>query len=182
MTTQTSRPGADTLLETRDLVLAYGAFHAVDGVNLRIGKGKIHTVIGPNGAGKTSLFHCLTGERRPSAGKILLEGRDITREPAHGRVGLGMSRSFQVTSLFQELSVHENLRLAAQGVDGWRALNFWQRLNKRREHLARADEILERIGLSGRAGVAAGELSHGQQRILEVGMGDLPATTPAVAR
>ena len=174
MTTQTSHPGADTLLETRDLVLAYGAFHAVDGVNLRIGKGKIHTVIGPNGAGKTSLFHCLTGERRPSAGKILLEGRDITREPAHGRVGLGMSRSFQVTSLFQELSVHENLRLAAQGVDGWRALNFWQRLNKRREHLARADEILERIGLSGRAGVAAGELSHGQQRILEVGMAICP--------
>lgn len=158
------------LLETEHLELAYGAFKAVDGVNLKIRPGTIHTVIGPNGAGKTSLFHCLTGERRPTRGRILLEGQDITRKPAYGRVALGMARSFQITSLFQELSVQENLRLAAQGVDGWRALNFWQRLNARKQHIQTANDILERLGLSGRADIPAGELSHGQQRILEVGM------------
>ncbi|WP_136067519.1 ABC transporter ATP-binding protein [Modicisalibacter radicis] len=158
------------LLETRRLELAYGAFKAVDGVDLCIRPGTIHTVIGPNGAGKTSLFHCLTGERRPTHGSILLDGRDITRQPAHGRVGLGMARSFQITSLFQELSVHENLRLAAQGVDGWKALNFWQRLDTRKRHIDTADEVLERLNLTERAGIPAGELSHGQQRILEVGM------------
>ena len=158
------------LLETQQLELAYGAFKAVNGVNLCIKPGTIHTVIGPNGAGKTSLFHCLTGERRPTSGQILLQGQDITRQPAHGRVALGMARSFQITSLFQELSVLENLRLAAQGVDGWRALNFWQRLNARRQHIETANEILERLGLSDRAAIPAGELSHGQQRILEVGM------------
>ena len=92
------------------------------------------------------------------------------RKPAHGRVGLGMARSFQLTSLFQNLSVRENLRLAAQGRDGARALNFWRRVDSKREHLEMADQVLERLQLTARAETLAGELSHGQQRVLEVGM------------
>ena len=93
------------LLETKDLELAYGAFHAVNGVNLKVEAGTIHTIIGPNGAGKTSLFHCLTGERQATAGAIHFDGKNLIRKPAHGRVGLGMARSFQLTSLFQNLSL-----------------------------------------------------------------------------
>jgi branched-chain amino acid transport system ATP-binding protein len=158
------------ILETRDLALAYGGFRAVDGVSLRVRAGTIHSVIGPNGAGKTSLFHCLTGGRRPTEGDIVFDGREITRDPAHARVGIGMARSFQVTSLFQNLSVRENLRLASQGRDGDRALAFWRPVAAGRAHLDRADRVMERLNLSARAGVAAGDLSHGQQRVLEVGM------------
>jgi len=158
------------ILATRGLALAYGAFRAVDGVDLEIRQGTVHTVIGPNGAGKTSLFHCLTGERRPSAGQILFDGHDVTRSSAHGRVSIGMARSFQITSLFQNLSVRENLRLASQGRDGHLALTFWRAEESKRCHLEQADEVLERLQLTARANMAAGDLSHGQQRVLEVGM------------
>lgn len=84
---------SDYLLQTRNLELAYGPFKAVAGIDLNVRAGTIHTVIGPNGAGKTSLFHCLTGERQATAGKILLNGQDIIRKPSHGRVALGMARS-----------------------------------------------------------------------------------------
>jgi len=166
----TATTTADHILETRDLTMTYGAFRAVDRVNLKVRKGTIHTVIGPNGAGKTTLFHCLTGERKPTTGQILFEGADITQRPAHGRTRIGMTRSFQITSLFQTLSVRENLRLAAQGRDGLKALTFWRPTQSRREHLEIADEVLERLQLTGRAHTAAGDLSHGQQRVLEVGM------------
>ncbi|MEA4839270.1 MAG: ABC transporter ATP-binding protein [Rhodospirillaceae bacterium] len=160
----------DMLLETSDLMLAYGGFHAVDGVDLRVRAGTIHSVIGPNGAGKTSLFHCLTGGRKPTSGRILFDGRDITAEPPQGRVGLGMARSFQVTSLFQNLSVFENLRLAAQGRDGDRSLVFWRSVTSGKAHREQAEQVMERLGLAARARHAAGDLSHGQQRVLEVGM------------
>ncbi|MDR2123806.1 MAG: ABC transporter ATP-binding protein [Desulfovibrio sp.] len=158
------------ILTTENLSLSYGSFRAVDKVNLRVRSRTVHSVIGPNGAGKTSLFHCLTGGRRPTGGRILFKGEEITNSSAHARVGSGMARSFQVTSLFQNLTVRENLRLAAQGRDGNGALVFWRSVNARKEHAALADGIMERLGLDGKAGVAAGDLSHGQQRLLEVGM------------
>lgn len=158
------------LLETSELGLDYGGFSAVGSVNLRIEKGSIHTVIGPNGAGKTSLFHCLTGERKPTRGYVHLNNENITHVAAHKRVSKGMSRSFQVTSLFQELSVRENLRIAAQGRDGLKSLKFWVSTNANNEHLEKACEILEKIQLNTVADKLAGEISHGQQRILEVGM------------
>ncbi|WP_432451930.1 MULTISPECIES: ABC transporter ATP-binding protein [unclassified Agarivorans] len=158
------------LLETSKLGLDYGAFSAVGSVDLKIKKGSIHTVIGPNGAGKTSLFHCLTGERKPTRGKIFFNGEDLTYLAAHKRVSKGMSRSFQVTSLFQNLDVRENLRIAAQGRDGLSALKFWVPETANHKHLLKADEVMERIQLDKWADKLAGELSHGQQRILEVGM------------
>ncbi len=160
----------DYILETDNLGLRYGAFAALGSVDLKIRKGSIHTVIGPNGAGKTTLFHCLTGERKPSNGQIQFAGSNITSQPAHKRVAAGMSRSFQITSLFQNLSVRENLRLAAQGRDGLGALAFWYSDEHRREHGEKADEVIERIKLGAVADSYAGELSHGQQRVLEVGM------------
>ncbi len=161
---------SEILLETKGLALAYGGFRAVDGVDLSVKAGTIHSVIGPNGAGKTSLFHCLTGGRKPSEGSIVFAGTDITHRPAHTRVGIGMARSFQVTSLFQNLSVKENLRLAAQGCDGDKALAFWRSVAAGKAHLATADRVMERLGLTAKAETAAGDLSHGQQRVLEVGM------------
>lgn len=161
---------SDTILSTKGLVMAFGGFRAIDGVDLAVRRGNIHAVIGPNGAGKTTLFHCLTGELKPTAGNVLFDGRNVSRRPAHGRVGIGMGRSFQITSLFQGLSVRENLRVAAQGRDGSRALAFWHPAEKRRRHIDLADEILERLELGPRAELPAGELSHGQQRVLEVGM------------
>lgn len=162
--------GTDFILETRGLVMAYGAFRAVDDVEFRIRRGSIHSVIGPNGAGKTTLFHCLTGMRRPTAGRILFDGRDITRRAPHTRVDGGMARSFQITTLFQNLSVSENLRIAAQGRDSRRALCFWSPVVVSPEQREFIDGLLDRLGLTARADTIAGELSHGQQRVLEVGM------------
>ncbi|MDR2603897.1 MAG: ABC transporter ATP-binding protein [Desulfovibrio sp.] len=158
------------ILTTENLSLSYGGFRAVDKVNLRVRRKTVHSVIGPNGAGKTSLFHCLTGGRRPTGGRILFNGEEITNRSAHARVGSGMARSFQITSLFQNLTVRENLRLASQGRDGNGALVFWRSAGARKEHTELADRVMERLGLTRKAAVAAGDLSHGQQRLLEVGM------------
>lgn len=159
-----------TLLKTESLCLNYGSFAAVSNVDLVIRTGTIHSVIGPNGAGKTSLFHCLTGNRQASSGKIVFADQDVTRDSAHTRIAAGMARSFQITSLFQNLSTRENLRLAAQGRAMVSALRFWSPVTCMPEHGAVADEVLERLGLTARATDKAGELSHGQQRLLEVGM------------
>lgn len=159
------------ILETADLSMAYGKFIALFGVNLKVQEGTIHSVIGPNGAGKTTLFHCLTGNRNPTSGRVTFRGDDVTRLPSHRRIGIGMSRSFQITSLFQNLSVRENLRLAAQGRHMVKAMNFWGSIASLEEPMEIAESLLVRLGLITQAEVIAGELSHGQQRILEVGMG-----------
>ena len=158
------------LLKAKALSKRFGRFVALDKVDLQIRANTIHSVIGPNGAGKTTLFHTLTGNLPASAGRIEFAGHDITRLPGYKRVAVGMARSFQVTELFQNLSVRENLRLAAQGRRMAEALNFWKPVSALREPLEIARELLERLGLERWAELKAGELSHGQQRILEVGM------------
>ncbi|MDR3361731.1 MAG: ABC transporter ATP-binding protein [Desulfovibrio sp.] len=158
------------ILKVENLCLSYNGFRAVNDVTFQVARNTIHSIIGPNGAGKTSLFHCLTGARRPTSGYIEFDGWEVTREPTHKRVSAGMARSFQITSLFQNLTVRENLRLASQGRDGDGALVFWRSVFARREHIELGDAVMERLGLTKKADVAAGDLSHGQQRILEVGM------------
>jgi branched-chain amino acid transport system ATP-binding protein len=158
------------IMEAKDIVKRYGKFSALSGVNLRIAKHTVHSVIGPNGAGKTTLFHVLTGTVPITAGNIVFDGSDVTHEPDHRRVRRGIARSFQVTSLFANLSVRENLRLASQGVDAKRALNAWTPPRGALEHRDAVDSILERLALQRQASTLAGVLSHGQQRRLEVGM------------
>lgn len=161
---------SEAILQASGVVKRYGKFTALSDVELRILPHTVHSVIGPNGAGKTTLFHVLTGTLPITAGKIVFDGHDVTHEPDHKRVRRGIARSFQVTSLFANLSVRENLRLAAQGVDARRALNAWTPPHGTLQHTDVVDSVLERLGLQRFARTAASALSHGQQRRLEVGM------------
>lgn len=162
----TQRP----ILHARGVVKRFGKFTAVSNVNLSVAPNTIHSVIGPNGAGKTTLFHTLTGTLPATAGTIEFDGVDVTRLADHQRVRHGIARSFQVTSLFPTLSVRENLRLAAQGVHHMRASDSWFQPVGSRERRDVVDEILQRMDLTRVDRTAAGTLSHGQQRRLEVGM------------
>jgi branched-chain amino acid transport system ATP-binding protein len=147
----------------------FGGLVAVDGVSLTLGPRRRLAVIGPNGAGKTTLFRLIAGDVPPSQGRIFLFGQEVTRLPAHRRARLGLSRTFQVTNLFAGLSVLDNVRLAAQAGQPGR----WRRLGPVRPGdrvgLA-AMEALERAGIAARAGDRVAELSHGEQRQLEVAL------------
>lgn len=158
------------LLQARSVTKKYGSFTAVEGVDLNVMKGTIHSVIGPNGAGKTTLFHTLTGTVPITAGSILVDGEEISRLPGYKRVQRGLARSFQVTSLFQNLTVRENLRIAAQGRAPWEALFGWRSPERDDRASVVADELIGRFKLAQAADRAAGVLSHGQQRRLEVAM------------
>jgi branched-chain amino acid transport system ATP-binding protein len=147
----------------------FGGLVAVDGISLTLGPRRRLAVIGPNGAGKTTLFRLIAGDVPPSQGRIFLFGREVTRLPAHRRARLGLSRTFQVSNLFAGLSVLDNVRLAAQAGQPGR----WRRLGPVRPGdrvgLA-AMEALERAGIAARAGDRVAELSHGEQRQLEVAL------------
>jgi branched-chain amino acid transport system ATP-binding protein len=158
------------LLEAIGIKKYYGKFAALGGVDLKVRANTVHSVIGPNGAGKTTLFHMLTGTKTVSAGRIVFDGQDVTHVPDHRRVQRGIARSFQVTSLFLSLSVRENLRLAAQGIAPARAMNCWHEPEGPRSCAETVASVLARLGLESFASVPAGNLSHGQQRRLEVGM------------
>jgi branched-chain amino acid transport system ATP-binding protein len=158
------------LLEAIGIEKYYDKFAALGGVNLKVRANTVHSVIGPNGAGKTTLFHMLTGTKTVTRGRILFDGQDVTSEPDHRRVQRGMARAFQVTSLFLSLSVRENLRLAAQGISPAKALNCWHEPTGPRDCSETVERVLEKLGLESYALTPVGNLSHGQQRRLEVGM------------
>lgn len=158
------------VLRTRGLGLDYGKFAAVRSVDLELQPRTIHALIGPNGAGKTSFFNIVSGRFAPSRGSIELEGADITRQPARARVNLGMARSFQITSLFMESSVRENLELAAVGRTAGRAFRFWSGWSLPPDQSDQVDRVLGELDLERIAHLPAGVLSHGQQRLVEIGM------------
>lgn len=160
----------EPILDAKDIVKRYGKFQAVSGVNLRVQPNTIHAVIGPNGAGKTTLFHALTGTVRLTSGSILLKGEQIGAMADYERVQLGMARSFQVTSLFPTLTVRENLRIAAQGVAPRQALRFWSKKMLQSAHQDLISSVVERVELTHCLDKVSAQLSHGQQRRLEVGM------------
>jgi len=165
-----STPTEHGLLRARSVTKRYGSFTAVDGVDLQVQAGTVHAVIGPNGAGKTTLFHTLTGAVPLTSGSIVFEGREVGHLPNHRRVQRGLARSFQVTSLFQNLSVRENLRIAAQGRAPRTALFGWRTPRPGDAAVGTSEELLRKFRLSPVADRAAGLLSHGQQRRLEVAM------------
>ncbi|MBC7501955.1 MAG: ABC transporter ATP-binding protein [Herminiimonas sp.] len=158
------------ILQALNVIKRYGKFTAVDGITLNVMPGTVHSVIGPNGAGKTTLFHVLTGTVPITEGSILLDGEEVSHLPDFKRVGKGVARSFQVTSLFLNLSVHENLRLAAQGRNPGQAFKLWRSAASLTAACDKADALLVRLNLTSVAQRLVGELSHGQQRRLEVGM------------
>jgi branched-chain amino acid transport system ATP-binding protein len=157
------------LLELNDLTKRYGGIVAVDHVTMQIEAGEVRAVIGPNGAGKTSLFHLITGVVKATDGSVRFADQDVSGLPAHVRCQRGMSRTFQLTSLFPEMSARDNTRLAAQARDGKRWMPFGG-AGVFHSAAQRGDAALERLGLSHVADRPAGLLSHGDQRLLEVAM------------
>jgi len=154
------------VLEARDLSVHFGGLRAVDNVSFAIERNRITTVIGPNGAGKSTLFNLISGAVRPRAGQVLIDGVDHTGATPHRLQAAGLARSFQITNLFFELSVAENLRLAAQILEPIRMA--WRPVGASRAASTRVDELLQRFGLAGKATYPVGKLSHGEQRRLEV--------------
>ena len=161
--------GAGTvLLESRGLTKSFGGLTAVNRVDFQVRAGELRSVIGPNGAGKTTFFNLLTGVLPPSGGRILFKGADITGLPAHAVSLLGIARSYQVTNIFGDLSVFENVRIAAQSrVTHYR---FWGNADRLTAVNERAEEILRHLGLSAKRNARGAELSHGEQRYLEIGI------------
>ena len=160
----------EPILETVSLSKNFGALQVVTDVNLKVNTGTIHSVIGPNGAGKTTLFNLLTGFVPPSSGRITLQGRDITKCPAHRISQLGVSRSFQITSIFPSLSVMENIRIAVQSRTTM-SYRFLKALDRRDGLEDKSREILARIGLQDKENLPASNLSHGEKSILDIGIG-----------
>ena len=160
--------GDGRLLESQGLTKIFGGLTAVNAVDFQVRRGELRSVIGPNGAGKTTFFNLLTGVLPPTAGRILFKGRDITRLPAHAVSRLGVARSYQVTNIFGDLSVFENVRIAAQSrVTHYR---WWGSADRLTAVNQRAEEILRLLGLGGKRHVRGAELSHGEQRYLEIGI------------
>jgi branched-chain amino acid transport system ATP-binding protein len=163
------------ILETVGLSRAFGGNVAVNQVSLAVRQGEFKSIIGPNGAGKTTLFNLISGLLPPSSGHIIFEGQDITHRSAFKRSHDGIGRSFQITTIFPNLTVLENVRLAAQS-RGNHAFNFWQPTKRFAQDEERAYAILELVMLGGRELQPAQTLSHGDKRKLEIGI--LLATNP----
>jgi len=167
----------EALVEVVDLVKTFGGLVATDEVSLTLHQGEIHAVIGPNGAGKTTLISQLSGRLKPSGGKILISGRDVTNLPVAARSRMGLARSFQITSLFFDFTALDNVAIAVQASRG-HSFRFWRDVTTDEAIYGPARQFLSRLGLEARAQVPAGDLSYGEQRQLELAMA--LATKPRV--
>ena len=155
------------IVETHDLTMEFAGFTAVAGVHLQVRRGSIHALIGPNGAGKTTVFNLLTRFLYPTSGRILYNGRDITRSGAADIARLGMVRSFQISATFPHLTVLENVRVALQRKLGT-SFHFWRSARSLDDLNDRAQQLLEAVGLVGLEDTAAVELPYGRKRALEI--------------
>jgi len=156
-------------LELQALRKSFGKTEIIRGVDLSIARGERHAIIGPNGAGKSTLFNLISGRYECTSGRIQLNGEDITNRKPFEINRLGLSRSFQITNIFHNLSVFENLRCAVLWSLGYK-YSFWHRLTALKDARERADEILEAIGLASRRARLAGLLTYAEQRALEIGI------------
>ena len=158
-----------SVLEVNSVSKRFGSLVAVRDVSLNVETGELRAIIGPNGAGKTTFFNLISGFFPPSTGTIAFDGRDITAVPAHQRVTLGIARTFQITEIFPELSVFENVRISAEVAEGFRLRPWISQAEKTRVR-SRVEETLELTGLGAKSGRLVGELSHGDQRAAEIAM------------
>jgi branched-chain amino acid transport system ATP-binding protein len=165
------------MLETSELTVRFGGHVAVNAVSCAFAPGRLTAIVGPNGAGKTTYFNLISGQIPASAGRVLLDGRDLTALSAPLRTQAGLGRAFQLTNLFPKLSVLENVRLAVQAKAG-AGLDFWRIWSDRRDLLEKAEQILETVALTAQRDVHAASLPHGDQRKLAVAL--LMALEPRV--
>ncbi len=165
------------ILEANHLRKDFGGLVAVEDVSLKVRAGSLHSIIGPNGAGKTTLFNLLSGVFKPTAGRVIYRGRDITAQPPHRIAHLGIGRSFQITNVFPNLTVFENVRLAAQAM-GRDSLNLFAPASRFRNYAERAHHVVEQVGLKDKGQLLASVLPHGDKRKLELGI--LLASDPQV--
>jgi branched-chain amino acid transport system ATP-binding protein len=156
-----------SLLQVENVSKRFGDLVAVDGVSMRVEAGELRAVIGPNGAGKTTFFNLISGFLTPSAGRIVFDSEDVTRLLPARRVWRGIARTFQVTEIFPELTVRENLRIAVEVAAGYR-LRPWISRHDDRQIRAHVADLFALSGLTGNADRPAGELSHGDQRATEI--------------
>ena len=157
-----------SVLRTEDLNVRFGGLAALNGVNFEVQRGEIRAVIGPNGAGKSTFFNCLTGALRPSSGRILFNGDDITGLSPDRVSQKGIARSYQITNILPNATTLENVRIAAQS-----RRHRWSMLTDHRafrDIIDKAEAVLETVGLAGKGDELAANLSHGEQRNLEIGI------------
>ena len=161
----------ENLLALKNISKSFGGVCALSNVNLSLKKGESRIIIGPNGAGKTTLFHIITGEIRPDSGNIFLFGTDMTSKPVQKRFAMGVARTYQNCNLFSNLTVQENIMLAAhprERKNGWAEnIRDWRKNRQTTDYISR---ILNRVGLPGRESQIVGNLSHGEQRQMELGI------------
>jgi branched-chain amino acid transport system ATP-binding protein len=159
----------ETLLQTRSLTKEFRGFRAVSEVDLLVRTGTVHALVGPNGAGKTTLFNLLTGFLTPTSGRIEYDGQDITGKRPEDIAHLGIARSFQITSLFDALTLREHLELALASRTGL-GMRFWQSVTRFGRFEDRTTALLDQVGLADLSGLPAGSLAYGQKRALELAL------------
>jgi branched-chain amino acid transport system ATP-binding protein len=156
---------AQPILRVESLAKRFGGLEALGGVDLSVARGEFRAIIGPNGAGKSTFFNTMTGLLRPDAGRVFFEGHDVTGEPPHRLVRRGVARTFQITSVFHDLTALENVQISLLA-HARRAWSVWPKA--RALHAGRAKELLALVGLDGAEARAAGTLAHGDQKRLEL--------------
>ncbi|MEA2770217.1 MAG: branched-chain amino acid transport system ATP-binding protein [Acetobacteraceae bacterium] len=156
-----------TMLDVRNVTKQFGSLVAVSEVSMQVAAGELRAIIGPNGAGKTTFFNMISGFFAPTAGEIVFDGSVVTKMAVTARVAMGMARTFQITEIFPELTVRENIRIGVESAQGFR-LRFWLGARHTTEVNRGIDEALTLTGLTGKADRLVGELSHGDQRAAEI--------------
>lgn len=156
-------------IRTENLTKYFGALAAVNDVSINIKRNTLHAIIGPNGAGKTTFFNLLSGNLPPTSGKVFYGDLDLTQQPIHRMIHLGIGRSFQITNIFPNLTVYENIRLASQAMEKGN-FNFIKDPAQLKNCIQRTNEVIEQVGLQKNALYLARNLPHGDQRKLELGM------------
>jgi branched-chain amino acid transport system ATP-binding protein len=158
----------EVILKTDRVGKRFGKFTALKEVSAEFGRGAITSIIGPNGAGKSTYFNVLSGAFPPSSGSVIFEERDVTGRPQHEFAHMGIAKSFQITTVFAQLSARENIRVARQALTS--RYNIWSPRSRLTDLAAEADELVNRVGLWEKRERLAGTLAHGEQRALEIGM------------